>query len=404
MYSKKLLVTLCLLMAVPLLHAQEAPAPDARALLTGAMNHVKGLDSVSMNILMRQEMQFQGRESKAELNVSMILHGEKDLYAYVKGTGSEAEFFANADKQMVHLVSEKQYAERPATRQGLIGLIGGGVINVGAGWLGKYLAADASLLFMSTGVEYKGLEQPGGEGTPKQHHVTVKTQKYDADVWFLDGPAPLLQRLLLDFTRGVSGMAGAGKVSAEFVFSNWQPGISVPDSRFVFTPAADEKVLDLSAAAREPKDDLLGKAAPPIVLDLLDGGKLDLASHKGKNVVILDFFATWCGPCRMAMPVVAEVAKSYADKGVVFYTINSSEPPERIKPFLSALGLTVPVALDTNHAVATQYRVATIPHMVVVDKEGNVCAVHHGLSPTFKEEITGQLDAALAGKAPAPGK
>ncbi len=396
-------LVLVLLAFAPLSHAQQAPS-DASAVLSAAMNHVKGLSSVSVDIVMRQHMQMQGRDSRAELTASLVLRGTSDLYAHVKNPSSEAEFYANANKQMIHLVSEKQYAEKPSTRQGLIALMGGGIINMGALWMGKFLEADPSLMAMATATEDKGLEQPGGEGTPKQRHILITTAKFDADVWLADGAAPLMQRFVLDFSKGFSKTPGGGKATVEFTFANWQPGVSVTDDRFVFTPPEGVTLFDLKAAAEEQKDPLVGKPAPALTLDLMDGGTLDLASHKGKNVVILDFFATWCRPCRMSMPTVVEVAKRYADKGVVLYAVNSGEEPALIKSFLSDAGITIAVAIDKSRRAASDYQASSIPRMAIIGKDGVVYAAHRGVGPNFAEELTAEIEGALAGKSPETGK
>ena len=72
---------------------------------------------------------------------------------------------------------------------------------------------------------------------------------------------------------------------------------------------------------------MIGKPAPEFTLPLLDGGIFELAAHRGKEIVLLDFWATWCGPCRAAMPVLVDVAKEYADKGVRYYAIDLREEP-----------------------------------------------------------------------------
>jgi thiol-disulfide isomerase/thioredoxin len=154
------------------------------------------------------------------------------------------------------------------------------------------------------------------------------------------------------------------------------------------------------AAAEGPRvvtsDSTLGKGAPAFELELLDGGRLSLAEHKGRHTVILDFWATWCGPCRMAMPVLAEVASAFADRGVKLYAVNLREDPEKIRAFLDRAELKVAVAMDTKAEVAARYGVEGIPHTVVIDRDGNIAHVHVGYTPDLKEELTQVLEKVLA--------
>ena len=70
-----------------------------------------------------------------------------------------------------------------------------------------------------------------------------------------------------------------------------------------------------------------GRRRPPFTTDDLEGHPIDLKKNLGKNVIMLDFWATWCGPCIQAMPQVDAVAKKFAPKGLVFYAVNAGEEP-----------------------------------------------------------------------------
>ncbi len=143
---------------------------------------------------------------------------------------------------------------------------------------------------------------------------------------------------------------------------------------------------------------LLGKPAPPIDLKLLGGGKLDLASLKGKKIVILDFWATWCGPCVQAMPIIDQVAAKFKDQGVELYAVNLQEMPDDIKAFLEETKLEVPVALDTDGEVAGAYLAEAIPQTVIVGKDGTVQVVTIGLLPNLEASLTKNLESLIAGK------
>jgi len=147
----------------------------------------------------------------------------------------------------------------------------------------------------------------------------------------------------------------------------------------------------------EEPNELVGKPAPEFTANLLDGGKIDLASHRGKDVVVLDFWATWCGPCVAALPILSKVTEAYKDKGVVFYAMNQREEAETISAFLKAKKLDVSVALDEGK-IGSLYGVTGIPQSVIIDKNGVVQVVHVGFSPSLEQRLPQELDAVLAGK------
>ena len=149
---------------------------------------------------------------------------------------------------------------------------------------------------------------------------------------------------------------------------------------------------DDDAAAKR----LQGKPAPAVTAKLLGGGTLNLADHKGKDVVMLDFWATWCGPCVMALPIEAEVAKSYADKGVAFYAVNQQEEADVIKAFLKEKNLDVQVALDPDNKFSEPFNVKFIPQTVIIGKDGIIKFVSVGISDNLKKELSDALDKAIA--------
>ena len=133
-------------------------------------------------------------------------------------------------------------------------------------------------------------------------------------------------------------------------------------------------------------------------LKLLDKGEFRLKEHKGEHVVMIDFWATWCGPCVQELPILTEVADSYKEKGVVFCAVNLRENTEQIQKFLTDKKLKMTVALDSDAKVATSYHVEAIPMLVLVDKKGTVQSVHVGYNPGIKATLRSELDALLAGK------
>jgi thiol-disulfide isomerase/thioredoxin len=218
-----------------------------------------------------------------------------------------------------------------------------------------------------------------------------------------------------DLAKAFARMAAASKGKSPFegvkitntvIFTDWHVDPKFDAETFAFTaPEGAEKVesmMDILTGGRprpEPgPHPLVGQPAPEVKLDLLEGGSLDLAGLKGKKVVILDFWATWCGPCVQAMPIIEKVAAKYKDKGVELYAVNLQEEPDEIKKFLEEAELKLDVALDKDGDVAKSYLAEAIPQTVLVGKDGSVQVVKVGFSPNLEAELTRDLDALLAGK------
>lgn len=140
---------------------------------------------------------------------------------------------------------------------------------------------------------------------------------------------------------------------------------------------------------------LLDKPAPGIEQELLGGDHLSLSDQKGK-VVILDFWATWCGPCVREMPIVAHVAEEYRDRGVSLFCVNQREEADAIREFLEKEMLDVAVSLDVDGDAAAAYGVDGIPTLVLVDQAGVVRSVHVGYRPDIGDKLREELDVLVA--------
>lgn len=111
--------------------------------------------------------------------------------------------------------------------------------------------------------------------------------------------------------------------------------------------------------------------------------------------VLVDFWATWCGPCRAELPHLETLSKKYSGRAA-FYGINSSDPPNAATAYARQNNLTFPMLSDTDHHVAFQYGADSIPLLVIVDTHGKVRAVTDGYSENVETELSKTLDALLA--------
>jgi cytochrome c biogenesis protein CcmG/thiol:disulfide interchange protein DsbE len=142
---------------------------------------------------------------------------------------------------------------------------------------------------------------------------------------------------------------------------------------------------------------LVGKSAPafslPIVANAAPGqSAIALKDLKG-SAVVLDFWATWCGPCRAEAPIVNSVANRFRDKGLAVIGINTSDRAGLGGPWALAHHINYPIAFDTGSEAAADYGVTAMPTLVVISRTGTVIAVREGM--TDADELESLVKKAL---------
>jgi peroxiredoxin len=120
-----------------------------------------------------------------------------------------------------------------------------------------------------------------------------------------------------------------------------------------------------------------GAIAPPFALETLDGGQVALDDLRGSPVVV-NFWATWCGPCRVEMPDLQRLHEALGPHGLRVIGVNLDEPPETVTPWLDTLSITYTIALDRDGAVASTYRLRGQPQTVIVSPDGIVAHILYG--------------------------
>jgi peroxiredoxin len=113
----------------------------------------------------------------------------------------------------------------------------------------------------------------------------------------------------------------------------------------------------------------VGEPAPDFEAVFLDGKRFRLSDYRGK-VVWLNFWATWCPPCRAEMPDIEAVWQSEKDKDLMLIAMNYAEDAVTVRRFVENLGLTFPIGLDPTGWIATEYRLAGVPSHFFIDREG----------------------------------
>ncbi len=151
----------------------------------------------------------------------------------------------------------------------------------------------------------------------------------------------------------------------------------LPASHFVFQPPEGvREVAEFRPPQSGPPE--AGTEAADFKLEDLGGREVHLEGLRG-NVVLLNFWASWCGPCRLEMPVIEKLHREYKDRHLKVFGVND-EDIETIQEYVEERGYTFPTLVDAQQKVMTLYRVRGIPTMVVIDRDGKISHYRLGLS------------------------
>jgi peroxiredoxin len=249
------------------------------------------------------------------------------------------------------------------------------------------------------------------------HHLSLVGPDGRAELWIAKGEQPWLVRRRTEAPEmpPIKAESDSGGMVMSFMpgfdirFSGWEAD---PDLAGDFTIEPGEGFTRADTLYPPPEEmgaifggpggpggpgaghSSIGKPAPEVTLQAEDAEPVALSSLKGK-IVVLDFWATWCKPCVIELPLVDRVTDERADRGVVFYAVNTGESARVVKKFLRKSDLDLPLVLDGDGHIASLYGVGALPHLVVIDAEGVVRHVHLGSGPGSEKRLAAELDALL---------
>ena len=131
-------------------------------------------------------------------------------------------------------------------------------------------------------------------------------------------------------------------------------------------------------------------SAPDFTLKRVDGRNLRLSEYRGE-VVLINFWASWCGPCRQEMPILSDLHERYKSLGFTVLGINVEEDSTDARRLLGKMPVSFPVLLDNTSSVSKQYDVVAMPSTVLVDRNGNMRYLHKGYKPGLEEQYLRQV-------------
>lgn len=227
----------------------------------------------------------------------------------------------------------------------------------------------------------------------------LRFDRTDVSLWIGEGSGLPVQ-LVADLSRGAGKPPGTETVS--IIWTDWDTAPAVGEN--VFNPEPPEGYQETRIFAMQENTgsaEPVGMEMPPVKLDLCTGGSIDFGACRGEQILVLDFWATWCRPCRYAVEQVQRLAGQFKDTGAVsFITVNLMETPEVIRPWKQNQKLNLPVALDRDGQLAERLRIEALPTTVVVGKDGIIRYMKTGFSRGAEQELKTIIADLVAGKDP----
>lgn len=138
---------------------------------------------------------------------------------------------------------------------------------------------------------------------------------------------------------------------------------------------------------------LSGKATD-FTLKSREGKNIKLSELRGQ-VVMINFWASWCGPCRQEMPLLEGLYKKYSKLGFTILGVNVEQDSSKAKAYLRDISVSFPILYDTKNTVSKAYKISAMPSTVMVDRDGNLRYLHHGYKPGYENEYASQIKSLL---------
>ena len=373
----------------------DAQEQSGKEILQKASDYASSLGSFTADFEIQFEAVIDGEIEAIDTDYTIAMKRPASLSVHMKNPATEQYFFTSDTQTIQYIPEFNQYVVVPQrTPPEKIVRAASNSIRLPAIAIFAELVKEspfAPVLAADTPIEIIGQEKINDVLCDQ---VRFTYTDFKCDVWIEQGENAVIHRIVPDLSPMKEGYIQQG-INVETFDTTlnilyWQPNYT-DDSILTYTPKEDVELVAQFYRPLPPAPALkfIGKEAPLIELKQLDGETFTLASKIGKEIIVLDFWATWCTPCRIGMPILEKVTNEFED--VKLYAINRQEGPDLINLFMKEAGLDLNVLLDSDDVASVAYLAETIPLTIIIGRDGLVKKVHNGISRTYEEDIRAEL-------------
>jgi len=373
-------------------------SPDAQKLIDQVSSAYSGLKSLDLKGTLNTNIDAGGKKQNETMNFTAAYRAPNEFRHTMQGdvtcgsTGSKA--YAFAESRNIYRMDDA-----PKTKVAVDDLPGPlkMILPAQNPSLTLAIAADPAktLLASSTDVATGDAVKLGDASYPT---LRMTGQDKTVTTMAFDPSTHLLRQAVMDLKAMAEGRGVPDVKNAVITIDYTATTTNTPmtDEQFAWAPPAGAKDASKMAAEQQGQDAtaLVGKPAPTFKIKSLEGKDVALADYKGK-VVLLDFWATWCGPCRMSLPHIQEIYESHKKDGLIGYAVDLAEEKPLVEKFVTTAKMTIPVLLDTEGKTGEAYSADAIPETVLIGKDGKIKNVWIGV--TEPSVITKAVEEALHG-------
>jgi len=378
--------------------------PKAVEIVGKLSKYMKQLDSFSFQLSTTATVNADNMPENRQEAISDFAFKKPNKFSFVLTTGNKMSLVCDGKNLYMYVPEVLKYSEQaaPESLDKLVLANPGEIIPTT-----KILTSSDAMNEIMLGVSetaYKGIEKVGDV---ECHHIEFIQQGITWNMWVESGDRPLIRKIvpipagspeIRDEKTGK--MLSNVKINIETILSKWKTG-GIPESSFTFkAPEGAEKVdpaqpqADPAIAIPKPAANglMIGKPAPDFTLEKLGGGKFSISELKGKNIIVLEFWAIWCLPGRKSLPILVKITDKFKDKGVVFCAINQGDSEKDIYSFLEKEKISFTVAMDDKDLTPPLYEIDALPRTVIIGKDGIIKAVHKGFSEDLEGDLSKELE------------